>query len=95
MCASFQEAAIDVLVTKTIKAATKYKVKTVLLGGGVAANQLLRERLKNITNEAGLEFACPSLIHCADNATMIALAGYYGKLQPWSRIKADPNWELV
>lgn len=95
MCASFQEAAIDVLVTKTIKAATKYQVKTVLLGGGVAANQPLRDRLKHIAGDVGLKFACPSLLHCADNATMIALAGYYGKPQPWSRIKADPNWELV
>ncbi|MFA6198173.1 MAG: tRNA (adenosine(37)-N6)-threonylcarbamoyltransferase complex transferase subunit TsaD [Patescibacteria group bacterium] len=95
LCASFQQAAIDVLVAKTIVAARKYKVKTILLGGGVAANQPLRDSLSKEARRHGLAFAAPSLLHCADNATMIALAGYYGQPKPWSRIKADPNWELV
>ena len=95
LCASFQQAAIDVLVAKTIEAARKHKVKTILLGGGVAANQPLRDTLRDEATRHGIVYASPSLLHCADNATMIALAGYYGQPKPWSRIKADPNWELV
>ncbi len=84
MCASFQEACVDVLVNKTIKAAEKYKVKTILLGGGVAANGELRERLRIWTERINLnkeekdriELLMPELEFAGDNAVMIALAGY-------------------
>lgn len=95
LCASFQQAVVDVLVTKTIEAAKKFRVKTVLLGGGVAANGPLRETLSAESQRHGFSFYKPSLIHCADNATMIAMAGYHAKPKPWSKLKADPNWELV
>jgi len=99
-CASFEQAAIDVLVEKTIKAAKKYNVKSVLLSGGVAANELLRESLKTkIKKElpfSHLSLPTPKL--CTDNATMIAAIGYYYAVKkgftPWQKIEVDPIWQL-
>ncbi len=94
LCASFQQAVVDVLVTKTLRAAEKYGVKTILLGGGVAANTLLRATLTKEANRRGYAFRMPTLFHSTDNATMIAQAAYYRKPTPWQRIKADPNLPL-
>jgi len=97
----FQQAIIDVLISKTIKATKQYKVKTVMLSGGVAANQELREQLKNsITSQLPLvDFYIPDLKYCTDNAPMIAAAGYYlakrKKFLPWQKLKADSNLELI
>jgi len=72
--ASFQEAVVDVLVTKTITAAREYGVKQILLAGGVAANALLRQRLVKISP---LPVLVPTLELCTDNAVMIAACGYF------------------
>lgn len=99
--ASFQQAVVDVLVAKTLRAAKQYRVKSVLLAGGVAANKLLRESLKKTLHTAlpKVFFAIPPFDLCTDNATMIAVAGYFNakrkKLSSWKTIDADPNWELV
>ena len=101
IAASFQRAAVDVLVKKTIRAAKKLKVKTVLLAGGVAANKPLREQLGlAITKELpGTNYHYPPIKLCTDNATMIAIAGYHHAKQKdfadWKKLDADPNWELV
>lgn len=101
IAASFQQAVVDVLVDKTIKAAGEYKVKTVLLSGGVAANTLLRQTLtKELKSEfPKIAFHYPPIKLCTDNATMIAVAGYFninrGKSTPWQQLHADSNWELV
>ncbi|MFA4872146.1 MAG: carbamoyltransferase N-terminal domain-containing protein, partial [Patescibacteria group bacterium] len=100
ICASFQQAVVDVLVGKTIKAAKKYKVKTVLLAGGVAANKELREKLRQESEKLEFNFLVPEFKLCTDNAAMIAIAAYYlsqkkmPKLNGWEKIKVDPNWEL-
>ena len=75
VCASFQQAIIDVLVTKTIAAAQKYDVDLVTVSGGVSCNQELRRQLHEACSRNGLEFknAEPSL--CTDNAAMIAFVG--------------------
>lgn len=75
----FQEAIIDVLTKKTLKAAKLNSAKTVLLAGGVSANKALRERLKNDVSEKlkKVNFVCPSLKYTTDNAAMIAVAGYF------------------
>jgi len=75
ICASYQEAAVDVLVKKTIKAATKHKVKSVGVVGGVAANSLLREQLDIEVRQRRMEFFLPDFQFCTDNAAMIARAG--------------------
>src|SRR3989338_427824 len=78
ICYEFQEAAIYVLISKTIKAAGKYKVKSVMLSGGVSANKLLREKLEEKINTefSGVSFFKPQMAYTSDNAAMIALAGY-------------------
>jgi N6-L-threonylcarbamoyladenine synthase len=101
MAASFQQAAIDVLVRKTIKAAKTYKTKTVLLSGGVAANQELRQQMTQVIKKElpQVEFQIPDISLCTDNAAMIATAAYYKKKptskQSWLRIAADANLKLV
>jgi N6-L-threonylcarbamoyladenine synthase len=72
--ASFQEAVADVLVTKTVEAAREYRVKQVLLAGGVASNGLLRRRLMD---SSPVPVLVPEPVLCTDNAAMIAACGYY------------------
>lgn len=77
ICASFQQAVVDVLVDHTIKAATSEKVKTIALAGGVASNSLLRQQLEKKAKKSGLKYLYPPPVLCTDNAAMIASAGYY------------------
>ncbi len=72
--ASFQEAVVDVLVTKTVAVVKKCRVRQILLAGGVAANSLLRQRL---VKYSPLPVLVPEPILCTDNAAMIAACGYY------------------
>lgn len=74
LAASFQEAVVDVLFTKTINAAREYKVKEIVLAGGVSANQALR---KIFLGQKEFTVHIPNLALCTDNAAMIASAGYY------------------
>lgn len=97
-CFAFQEAVIDVLVGKTLRAAKEFKTKTVMLAGGVAANKQLRERLSLEVKKQKLIFSMPEMQYTTDNAAMIAAAGYFKfqakKTTPWSKLKVDPNLEL-
>ncbi len=77
ICASFQEAIVDVLVEKTITAAQMQNINTVVVGGGVSSNLRLREVFgKRCANE-GLSFYAPQPKYCTDNAAMIAFAGFH------------------
>ena len=77
IAASFQEAVIDVLVTKTMQVAKDYGMKQVAIAGGVAANSSLIEAMENACTDHNLEFYHPSKILCTDNAAMIGAAAYY------------------
>ena len=77
IAASFQEAVVDVLVKKTIKAAMEKNVSTVVISGGVACNSRLREKMKEEGDNKGVEVFFPSPILCSDNAAMIAALGHY------------------
>lgn len=77
LCASFQEAVCDSLVTKTIRAAEARGRTRITIGGGVAANSRLRSLLVERATKAGLEVKLPTPRLCTDNGAMIALAGYY------------------
>ncbi len=77
VCASFQEAVIDVLVEKTILATQKYSLTTVVMGGGVSSNGRLRAVMGKRCNENGLRLFVPRPSFCTDNGAMIALAGYF------------------
>lgn len=76
ICASFQEAVVDVLVAKAIRAAEETGVRRVSLVGGVAANGRLRQRLAERCKQRGLELFVPGMQYCTDNAAMIGRAGY-------------------
>lgn len=77
IAASFQQAVVDVLVDKTINAAKRCGVDTILLAGGVAANSGLRELLRKRAKENGFKLMVPPISLCTDNAAMIGSAAYY------------------
>lgn len=92
LAASIEEAIVDVLVSKTLKAAKEMGVKTILLGGGVAANKRLREKFTK--SEFSIYFPPPFL--CADNAAKIAAAAYFQfQSVPWQEIKANPSLSVI
>jgi len=101
MCGEIQQAIIDVLLKKTIKAAKDYGAKTIILGGGVTANHELKTQLfikmKEIMPETELLF--PEIEHSTDNGLMIAIAGYFNKNKKVApskvaTIKADGNLRI-
>ncbi len=75
ICASYQKAAVEVLVTKTLRAAREYGAKTIGIAGGVAANSLLRDWLQIECDQRKFDLYLPDLVYCTDNAAMIARAG--------------------
>jgi N6-L-threonylcarbamoyladenine synthase len=77
VAASFQQAVVDVLVTKARRAAAEVGAQAVALGGGVAANSQLREQLLDACEEDGLHCLLPSRSMCTDNAAMIASTAWY------------------
>lgn len=92
VCASLEQAIVDVLVKKTVKAIQQYQAKTLLVGGGVAANGLLREQLQQLD----VPVLIPALEYCTDNAAMIAAAcKLHDEPNELFSVKADPNWELT
>jgi len=82
VAASFQEAVVDVLVTKAARAADQVGAKGICLAGGVAANSLLRERVLDACIAADRQAYLPSRAMCTDNAAMVAAAG-------WWRLQSD------
>ena len=91
IAASFQEAAVDVLIRKTRRAAEEYGVRSVMLSGGVSANTLLRERLTRMCADAGVSCITPHLKYTTDNAAMIAAAAYFS----FREKKTTSSWETV
>ena len=107
ICKETQQAIIDVLIKKTLKAAREFNVKSIILGGGVIANKELRiqfsEKIKELKIPAKL--LIPAREFCPDNATMIAAAAYFKYINStnkqidnlknnWKKIKANPNLEI-
>ncbi|HAQ39853.1 MAG TPA: tRNA (adenosine(37)-N6)-threonylcarbamoyltransferase complex transferase subunit TsaD [Clostridiales bacterium] len=98
VAASFQEAVVEVLVLKAIKAAKMKNCRTVALAGGVASNSSLRKMLQEECLKNNYKFVKPSAVLCTDNAAMIGCAGYYKYLKnefSESSLNAMPNLELA
>ena len=98
VAASFQEAVVDVQVSKVLGAARREGLDTVLLAGGVAANSRLRARLAAEGGGMGVRVLAPSPPLCTDNGAMVACAGTFA-LQRGERTPldagADPNLAIV
>ncbi|MFA6307474.1 MAG: tRNA (adenosine(37)-N6)-threonylcarbamoyltransferase complex transferase subunit TsaD [Patescibacteria group bacterium] len=95
LCASFQNAVIEVLLKKTIKAAREHNVKSIMIAGGVAANTELKKALIKESKKIKLPFFYPDLKYTGDNAAMIATAAYYNIFSKTGDIlKGDKVFDL-
>jgi N6-L-threonylcarbamoyladenine synthase len=95
VAASFQAAVVDVLVEKTIRAATEHGATEIWIAGGVSANQALR---KDMLRRSTIPVRYPPLKLCADNAAMIASAGYFRYLMGYRDdldMDVRPMWPLI
>jgi len=102
ICSEAQQAIIDVLIHKTLKAAKEYKTKAIILGGGVTANDELRRQFKQKCANLKFKYLVPPKNLCTDNAVMVAVAAYFRfKISDLrfknnrQRIKADSNLRLA
>jgi N6-L-threonylcarbamoyladenine synthase len=98
LCASIEQTIVDILITKSLKAIEQHKPKTFILAGGVAANKKLRKTLQNALPKS-INLLMSDLEYTQDNAAMIA-AGACNQIKKkqftkYSKLNADPNWELV
>jgi len=96
--ASYQEAIVDVLVEKTLRAAARNSISRVVICGGVAANSRLRERFRNDASRSGLDIFIPPPSLCTDNAAMIAVMGGHllqGGQRDGFDLNAVSRWPLV
>ena len=95
MCRSFQDVAVGLVVDRAIKAVNEYKVKEVILAGGVSANSYLRSEMKREMEARGIKIIIPPMWCCTDNAAMIAKVAehlYDMKIFAPLTIGVDPNW---
>ena len=80
LAASFQKVAISEIINKTKKAIKENNIKNLIVAGGVAANEGLREEVEKMCSELNVEYTFPPMKYCTDNAAMIAAAGYFAML---------------
>jgi N6-L-threonylcarbamoyladenine synthase len=89
VAAAFQEAVVDVLAAKILRAAKELSIPRVVVAGGVAANSRLRSKLGELAKEQGLKVKMPPLRLCGDNGAMVAFVARYqlekGKMSPWDQ----------
>lgn len=95
MCVAVQDAICDVLIKKTLQAAKDFKVKSIILGGGVSANQELRKQFKEKIQQEipNTKYLIPDTKYSTDNGLMIAVAAYFNraKKKRWQSLKANAN----
>ena len=94
----FQDSVVDVLASKTTRAAQEAGARTIILGGGVAANSVLRERVAQGAASLGLPLVVPRPGLCTDNASMIAAASFFrarAGARADDRLAARPSLKLA
>jgi len=99
MAVEVQQAIIDVLIHKTLKAAKNFKAKSIILGGGVVANEELRKQfMSNVEcQKSKVKFFVPPKNLCSDNAAMVAVTAYFRRenaTRDWQKIKANANLKI-
>ncbi len=97
LCASFQNAAVESLVSRTIRCAENFGLRKVAIAGGVSANNALREAMQKACEAKGMECLYPEPVYCTDNAAMIASAAYFEYLdgvRDDAFLNAEPNLKL-
>ena len=95
VAASFQKAATDVLIHKTVRAAKEFKAKTIILSGGVAANKFLRRELSAAGRKMRIKFLSAPIKYQTDNAVMIAIAAYVNHINGKKhKLASQPNLNL-
>lgn len=97
LATSFENIVVKTLTKKTMKAIDEYKVKELLIAGGVSANSGIRDEFKRLCDKKGIKLVVPKLSYCTDNGAMIAAAGYYyykkGLFSDYS-LKINPSLDL-
>lgn len=97
LATSFENIVVKTLTKKTMKAIDEYKVKELLIAGGVSANSGIREEFERLCKEKGIKLVVPNINYCTDNGAMIAAAGYYyykkGLFSDYS-LKINPSLDL-
>ncbi|MBO5530785.1 MAG: tRNA (adenosine(37)-N6)-threonylcarbamoyltransferase complex transferase subunit TsaD [Bacilli bacterium] len=97
LATSFENIVVKTLTKKTMRAIDEYKVKELLIAGGVSANSGIREAFDRLCKEKGIKLVVPNLSYCTDNGAMIAAAGYYyykkGLFSDYS-LKINPSLDL-
>ena len=97
MCRSFQDVAVGLVLDRTIRAVNEYKVKQVILAGGVSANSYLRAEMKKEMEKRNIKIIIPPMWCCTDNAAMIAKVAehlYEMKVFAGLDLGVDPNWSI-
>lgn len=103
ICASFQQAVLDVLIAKTFSALNNFSANSLMVAGGVSANEALKNNLATRAAEYGLPFFYPEIKYTGDNAAMIAAAAYYNISDKKNiltdkqilSVEARSNWQLT
>lgn len=97
LATSFENIVVKTLTKKTMRAIDEYKVKELLIAGGVSANSGIREAFDKLCSEKGIKLVVPKLAYCTDNGAMIAAAGYYyykkGLFSDYT-LKINPSLDL-
>jgi len=100
IAAELQQAIVDVLINKTLRAAKEFNVKSVILGGGVVANDELRRQFREKTKKElpRTKYLIPDTKFCTDNAVMVGVTAYShylkGERRDWEEIMVDANLTL-
>jgi N6-L-threonylcarbamoyladenine synthase len=96
ICKETQQAVIEVLIKKTIRAAKNFKTKSILLGGGVVANQELRDQFQLAAKKMKIRLLIPDKLFCTDNAAMVGVSSYFyqKKKKSFKKIKAQANLRI-